>query len=66
MEVGFRSQLVERVEEVFAYDLQSLIGEVGGTMGMYLGASILSIVEIIVARGCALFRGRRKANREIV
>ena len=54
--VRFKSHLVENMEEVLTYDLQSLIGEVGGTMGMYLGASILSIVEVLMIKGCNALR----------
>ena len=32
-----------------AYDEQSLIAEIGGTMGLCVGASFLSVVEMMVA-----------------
>ena len=53
----FKSHLVEHVDELLTYDLQSFIGEVGGTMGMLMGASILSIIEALMIKGCALIRG---------
>ena len=31
----------------YSYDLQSFIGEVGGTLGLFLGLSMFSIIECI-------------------
>ena len=31
----------------YSYDLQSFIGEVGGTLGLFLGLSMFSIIEFI-------------------
>ncbi len=45
----FKSEYLGYVTDHLAYDLHSLVGEVGGTMGMFLGASFLSLVEIVVA-----------------
>ena len=36
-----------QIEEI-SYDLQSLIGEVGGTLGLTVGLSFLSIFEWII------------------
>ena len=35
------------IEDFISYDFQSLIGEVGGTLGLFLGLSFLSIIECI-------------------
>ena len=43
--VIFSNPIVEYVIEEVSYDLQSLIGEVGGTMGLTVGLSFLSIFE---------------------
>ena len=43
--VVFHKALVEYFIEDLSYDLQSLIGEVGGTMGLTIGLSFLSIFE---------------------
>ena len=39
---------VQTIEDSIAYDLQSLIGEVGGTLGLFLGLSTYSFVEFLV------------------
>ena len=36
------NELVTYVEEYFTYDLQSFIGEIGGTFGLFLGVSMLT------------------------
>ena len=41
------SPYIQVVEDQEAYDLQSLIGEVGGTLGLMLGLSFLSIVDLL-------------------
>ncbi len=33
------------ITDSYAYDLQSLVAEIGGTMGMFVGASFLSLAE---------------------
>ena len=38
---------VQVIQDQFVYDTQSLIGEVGGTMGIFLGLSCLSILDLI-------------------
>ena len=43
--VVFHKAIVEYSIEELSYDLQSLIGEVGGTMGLTIGLSFLSIFE---------------------
>ena len=41
------STSVQFIEDTIAYDLQSLIGEVGGTLGLLLGLSFVSVFELI-------------------
>ncbi len=62
VKIRFNTHLVEHVEEVLTYDEQSLIAEVGGTMGMYLGASALSIIEVLLIKGCELIKKRDKTS----
>ena len=38
---------VKIIVDSIAYDFQSLVGEVGGTMGLFLGLSTYSIVELV-------------------
>ncbi len=54
--VEFTSPLVARIEDFVAYDVQSLIGEVGGTLGLYLGASLLSVADAVLTRAGLIFR----------
>ena len=41
------SPVVQNVIDSYAYDSQSLVGEVGGTLGLFLGLSTYSLVEFI-------------------
>ena len=43
--IEFYKPVVEYHIEEISYDFQSLIGEVGGTMGLTVGLSFLSIFE---------------------
>ena len=45
MIIKLESPNVKSVVDSFAYDLQSLIGEVGGTLGLCLGLSMISFVD---------------------
>ena len=46
--IEFYKPVVEYPIEEISYDFQSLIGEVGGTMGLTVGLSFLSIFEWIL------------------
>ena len=46
--IEFYKPVVKYYIEEISYDFQSLIGEVGGTMGLTVGLSFLSIVEWIL------------------
>ena len=39
------SPLVQKVIDSYSYDLQSFVGEVGGTLGLFLGLSVFSFIE---------------------
>ena len=43
--IKLESSNVLNIVDSYAYDLQSLIGEVGGTLGLFLGLSMDSLVE---------------------
>ena len=45
--IQLESPNVQSIVDTIAYDLQSLIGEVGGTLGLFLGLSTYSFVELI-------------------
>ena len=46
--VSFSTQVVETISTELNYDGQSLVGEGGGVWGLFLGLSILSILEYIL------------------
>ena len=46
--LSFGHKTVESIVTTASYDTQSLIGEVGGTLGLFLGLSGLSILEIMI------------------
>ncbi len=46
--LGLTSTNVKVVREVALYDWESLLGEVGGYMGMFLGASLVSLYQVTV------------------
>ena len=45
--VQLESPNVLNIVDSYAYDLQSLVGEVGGTLGLFLGLSSYSLVEFV-------------------
>ena len=47
VDIQLESPTVQNVVDSYAYDSQSLIGEVGGTLGLFLGLSTYSLVEFI-------------------
>ena len=48
VKIQLENLYVQTIEDSIAYDLQSLIGEVGGTLGLFLGLSTYSFVEFLV------------------
>ena len=47
LRIQMESSNIVTIEDNFAYDFQSLVDEVGGTMGLFLGISIYSVVEFL-------------------
>ena len=47
LKIQLESPNVQKIVDTYSYDLQSLIGEVGGTLGLFLGLSTYSFVEFI-------------------
>ena len=45
--ISLETEVVQNIIDSYAYDLQSLIGEVGGTLGLFLGLSTYSVVEFV-------------------
>ena len=48
LEVLFNSLQQYQVNEVITYDLADLFGDVGGVLGLFLGASIFTIIEFML------------------
>ena len=46
--LSFGHNIVESIVTTASYDSQSLIGEIGGTLGLFLGLSGLSLMEIMI------------------
>lgn len=47
LQVGFKSLSYEMQKQQPAYDSNSLFGEIGGNMGLFLGCSLLTIFEFL-------------------
>ena len=47
LQIKLKSPNVLNIADSYSYDIQSFIGEVGGTLGLFLGLSMFSIVEFI-------------------
>jgi hypothetical protein len=48
IKIEIADPIVMHMTDQQVYDLQSLIGEVGGTLGLMLGLSFLSFVQFIL------------------
>ncbi len=46
--IGLRSEEGWAVRDVYLYDLDSLVGDVGGFMGMFLGVSLITVYQWMV------------------
>ncbi|XP_076848773.1 acid-sensing ion channel 4-B [Brachyhypopomus gauderio] len=47
LDIYFEALNSEMMEQKTAYDLAGLLGDIGGQMGLFIGASILTILEIL-------------------
>ncbi|XP_072900743.1 acid-sensing ion channel 4-A-like [Hemitrygon akajei] len=47
LDIYFEALNYETIEQKKAYDVAGLLGDIGGHMGLFIGASILTILEII-------------------
>jgi hypothetical protein len=47
VDLFFGSSSITDVEEVVAYDFDDLLGDIGGVMGLFLGASIFTTMEFV-------------------
>ncbi|KYO43961.1 acid-sensing ion channel 4 [Alligator mississippiensis] len=47
LDIFFEALNYEAIEQKKAYDLAGLLGDIGGQMGLFIGASILTVLEIL-------------------
>ena len=47
VQISISSQYIQAVQDQYSYDMQSFIGEVGGTLGLMLGYSFMSLIDFI-------------------
>ena len=47
LEIKLKNPNILTIIDDYSYDLQSFIGEVGGTLGLFLGLSMFSCIEFI-------------------
>ena len=45
--IRIRDPTIQFVKDSYSYDLQSFIGEVGGTLGLMLGYSFMTLIDLI-------------------
>ncbi|XP_024894744.1 acid-sensing ion channel 3 isoform X1 [Pteropus alecto] len=57
LDVFFEALNYETVEQKKAYEVPELLGDIGGQMGLFIGASLLTILEILDYL-CEVFRER--------
>ena len=48
MEVLFNSMQEVHISETISYDLGNLLGDIGGVLGLFLGASVFTVIESII------------------
>ena len=45
LKINFESSIVQKIVDYYAYDFASILGEVGGILGLFMGISLYSFVE---------------------
>ncbi|KAJ7378369.1 hypothetical protein OS493_023624 [Desmophyllum pertusum] len=65
LQVGFQHLACEKREDVSGYGMESLLGEFGGNMGLFLGCSILTLCEFIDFLWEAVMTRIRKRSLDI-
>ncbi|XP_074049466.1 acid-sensing ion channel 3 [Macrotis lagotis] len=70
LDIFFEALNYETVEQKQAYDVADLLGDIGGQMGLFIGASLLTILEILdylfevfQVRVLGYFNNRRKSQK---
>ncbi|XP_073666193.1 acid-sensing ion channel 3 isoform X1 [Tursiops truncatus] len=57
LDIFFEALNYETVEQKKAYEMSELLGDIGGQMGLFIGASLLTVLEILDYL-CEVFRDR--------
>ncbi len=68
LQVYYAEAVTETVEEFEAFDVFSLVGELGGALGLFLGWSCLNLLlELaqVAVNACCRRRRRRKSGTKI-
>ena len=47
LKIRLENPNVLTIVDSYSYDIQSFVGEVGGTLGLFLGLSVFSFVEFV-------------------
>lgn len=63
MSIYFEDILIEEHENYLGYKLQHFISDCGGLLGLFMGCSVLSIVEIVYHLSTTLIN-RRKTEED--
>lgn len=61
--IAFGDEIVEEFENFVTYKLQNFVSDVGGLLGLFMGCSLLSIMEIIFLLANILITSFKKINR---
>ena len=67
VDIYYRSLSTERVKQQARFDFLSLFGEIGGFLGLLLGASVLTLIEIfdfIIVTAYTACAEKRNRNRD--
>ncbi|KAJ8297666.1 hypothetical protein KUTeg_024197 [Tegillarca granosa] len=66
LDIFYRQMSYEQIDQQEAYDFFALICDIGGSMGLFIGASVLSLFEIFdLVMSQSLMRIRRKLLLEV-
>ncbi|CAC5415199.1 unnamed protein product [Mytilus coruscus] len=66
IDVFYRQMNYEEINQQVAFDTFSLFCDVGGSMGLFLGASLLSLCELLDLIWVNVFKTRKVNSREIL
>lgn len=62
--LSYTSNIVTTVEQVVTYDWSAFIADLGGSLGLFLGLSVIGLIEVVEMFLRLIFRKRRQKIRE--